>query len=95
MSQYMRLHTRSDAALAEHSTQNFWTNSSDKDFTQRLRALRYRTTKAWVLHEALGFCHLGTYQEVGLKFGRWHDVGWWRRALNKGLPVRDPLPPFR
>jgi L-amino acid N-acyltransferase YncA len=45
------------------------------------------------LHQALGFRHLGTYSEVGFKFGRWHDVGWWRRSLNEGLPVGDPLPP--
>jgi phosphinothricin acetyltransferase len=38
------------------------------------------------LHEAMGFRHLGTYQEVGFKFGRWHDVGWWRRSLNDGPP---------
>jgi phosphinothricin acetyltransferase len=45
------------------------------------------------LHEALGFHHLGTYREVGFKFGRWHDVGWWRRSLNDSLPVGDPLSP--
>lgn len=46
------------------------------------------------LHEALGFHHLGTYREVGFKFGRWHDVGWWRRPLNDGLPASDPLSPL-
>lgn len=45
------------------------------------------------LHEAMGFRHLGTYQEVGFKFGRWHDVGWWRLALGDGLPNGDPAPP--
>lgn len=45
------------------------------------------------LHEALGFRHLGTYREVGFKFGKWHDVGWWQRSLNEGLPVHNPLPP--
>ena len=45
------------------------------------------------LHEAMGFRHLGTYQEVGFKFGRWHDVGWWRRSLNGGVPEHDPRPP--
>jgi phosphinothricin acetyltransferase len=45
------------------------------------------------LHEALGFRHLGTYAEVGFKFGKWHDVGWWRRPLADGLPAQDPLPP--
>jgi L-amino acid N-acyltransferase YncA len=33
------------------------------------------------LHEALGFTHVGTYKEVGHKFGQWHDVGWWQRLL--------------
>ena len=33
------------------------------------------------LHEAVGFAHLGTYREVGFKFDRWHDVGWWQRKL--------------
>ncbi|MBP7703765.1 MAG: N-acetyltransferase [Caulobacter sp.] len=46
------------------------------------------------LHEALGFHHLGTYREVGLKFGKWHDVGWWRRPLNSGMPTSDPHPPL-
>lgn len=46
------------------------------------------------LHEALGFRHLGTYREVGFKFGRWHDVGWWSRGLTDGLPSGDPLPPI-
>jgi len=42
------------------------------------------------LHEAMGFVHLGTYREAGFKFGRWHDVGWWRRPLNEGLPAAPP-----
>lgn len=33
------------------------------------------------LHEAMGFEALGVYREVGFKFGRWHDVGWWQRLL--------------
>jgi L-amino acid N-acyltransferase YncA len=33
------------------------------------------------LHESLGFEPLGVYREVGFKFGRWHDVGWWQRLL--------------
>ena len=33
------------------------------------------------LHEAFGFTHIGTYREVGSKFGQWHDVGWWQRLL--------------
>lgn len=33
------------------------------------------------LHESVGFAHVGTYKEVGRKFGQWHDVGWWQRLL--------------
>lgn len=34
------------------------------------------------LHEAMGFSPVGVYREVGFKFGRWCDVGWWQRLLN-------------
>jgi phosphinothricin acetyltransferase len=43
------------------------------------------------LHEAMGFAHLGTYREVGFKFGRWHDVGWWRLGLGNGSPDAEPI----
>ena len=33
------------------------------------------------LHEAMGFRHVGTYREVGYKFGRFHDVAWYERDL--------------
>ena len=33
------------------------------------------------LHESVGFTHVGIYREVGYKFDRWHDVGWWQRVL--------------
>jgi phosphinothricin acetyltransferase len=29
------------------------------------------------LHEKLGFVPIGAFREVGLKFGRWVDVGYW------------------
>lgn len=44
------------------------------------------------LHEALGFEHIGTYREVGFKHGKWHDVGWWCRALNGATPPNKILP---
>ncbi|MFO0600375.1 MAG: arsinothricin resistance N-acetyltransferase ArsN1 family B [Myxococcaceae bacterium] len=33
------------------------------------------------LHAALGFTPVGVYREVGFKFGRYHDVGWWQRRV--------------
>ena len=37
-------------------------------------------------HERFGFRHVGTLREVGAKFGRWHDVGWWQLRLDDGPP---------
>lgn len=32
-------------------------------------------------HEAFGFKEIGTYHEVGRKFGRYHDVTWFEKRL--------------
>ncbi|MCI0650459.1 MAG: N-acetyltransferase family protein [Planctomycetes bacterium] len=46
------------------------------------------------LHETLDFRPVGIYREVGYKDGRWHDVGWWQRALG-ARPAAPPEPlPF-
>jgi phosphinothricin acetyltransferase len=44
------------------------------------------------LHEAVGFRYLGTFAEIGFKFGALQDLGWWRRTLNEGPPDREPVP---
>lgn len=36
------------------------------------------------LHRALGFEHVGTFRNVGLKFGRWVDVVMMQRSLGSG-----------
>ena len=33
------------------------------------------------LHERLGFAKVAHFKEVGFKFGRWVDVGYWQLAL--------------
>ncbi|MGW5659448.1 N-acetyltransferase family protein [Streptomyces sp. NPDC003758] len=37
------------------------------------------------LHERFGFRHVGTYREVGRKFGRYWDVAWYEKDLQQGL----------
>jgi L-amino acid N-acyltransferase YncA len=44
------------------------------------------------LHEAFGFDLVGTYPDVGYKFGQWLAVGWWRRALSPA--TAHPAPPL-
>jgi len=38
------------------------------------------------LHKSLGFTHVGSFSEVGRKFGRWIDVGFWQLRLDDGRP---------
>ena len=47
------------------------------------------------LHEAMGFRLVGVYREVGYKFGRWWDVGWWGMDLQPkpATGLADPLKP--
>ncbi len=33
------------------------------------------------LHEGVGFAHVATLNEVGRKFGRFHDVMWFEKRL--------------
>jgi len=44
------------------------------------------------LHEAMGFNLVGVYREVGYKFGKWHDVGWFERQLAER--VSEPPEPI-
>jgi len=48
------------------------------------------------LHEAMGFRKVGTYERVGYKFGKWHDVVWFERELAERIvdppePVAFPM----
>ena len=47
------------------------------------------------LHEAMGFRLAGVYREVGYKFDRWWDVGWWGLELQPkpATGLTDPLKP--
>ena len=45
------------------------------------------------LHEAFGFAPIGVYRNVGYKFDRWWDVGWW--GLELAAPCATPFDPAR
>jgi len=38
------------------------------------------------LHEKLGLTHMGTFKDVGFKFGTWIDVGYWQAVLSDICP---------
>ncbi|HEX8513142.1 MAG TPA: GNAT family N-acetyltransferase [Allosphingosinicella sp.] len=61
-------------------------------FTQAIAAITLPNEASVRLHERLGFEPAGTYREVGWKFGAWHDVALWQRALaNAGTPPAEPV----
>lgn len=55
-------------------------------------AITLPNTASVGLHEACGFRHIGTYREVGYKFGAWHDVGWWGLDLGSSSAPEPPAP---
>ena len=54
-------------------------------YRQMVAVIGGRETVASIrLHEALGFAHMGIFESVGFKFGRWVDVVLMQRSLGKG-----------
>lgn len=43
------------------------------------------------LHRTMGFRPVGTYKQVGYKFGQWHDVSWFQLHL-LDAPAAPPEP---
>ncbi|WP_328582350.1 GNAT family N-acetyltransferase [Streptomyces sp. NBC_00370] len=46
------------------------------------------------LHARFGFRYVGTYQEVGRKFGRYWDVAWYEKPLGRETGARRLSPPI-
>jgi phosphinothricin acetyltransferase len=63
-------------------------------FAQAVGAVTLPNPASVALHEALGFSHAGTYRDVGYKFGKWHSVGLWQRALTRLSGSPEPVKPF-
>jgi phosphinothricin acetyltransferase len=38
------------------------------------------------LHGSVGFESIGIFKAVGRKFGKWHDIAWFQRALRDSPP---------
>ncbi|MBI3555646.1 MAG: N-acetyltransferase [Deltaproteobacteria bacterium] len=48
------------------------------------------------IHESFGFKPTAMYANVGYKFGKWHDVGWWYLPLRPyDRPAGPPDPDYR
>ena len=54
----------------------------EKGFHSILGGIALPNEKSIALHEKLGFVKVGQLKEVGFKFGKWIDVGYWEKLLN-------------
>jgi phosphinothricin acetyltransferase len=54
---------------------------SDEELHRAYAGVALPNDASVALHERLGFREIGTYVEVGRKFGRYWDVRWFERAL--------------
>jgi phosphinothricin acetyltransferase len=54
----------------------------EKGFHSILGGIALPNEKSIALHEKLGFVKVGQLKEVGFKFGKWIDVGYWEKILN-------------
>jgi phosphinothricin acetyltransferase len=62
-------------------------------YRQAMAGISLPNAASVALHEGLGFAPVGVYRSVGWKFGTWHDVGWWQRALAAPeAPPNGPVP---
>ncbi|GAA2498742.1 N-acetyltransferase family protein [Streptomyces longisporus] len=54
---------------------------ADEDLHRAYAGIAQPNEASTRLHERFGFRHVGTYREVGRKFGRYWDVAWYEKEL--------------
>ena len=54
---------------------------ADEDLHRAYAGIAQPNEASTRLHERFGFRHVGTYREVGRKFGRYWDVAWYEKDL--------------
>ncbi|WP_371670790.1 GNAT family N-acetyltransferase [Streptomyces sp. NBC_00289] len=54
---------------------------ADEDLHRAYAGIAQPNEASVRLHERFGFRHVGTYAEVGRKFGRYWDVAWYEKEL--------------
>lgn len=56
-------------------------------YLNALAGIALPNEKSIGLHRSMGFKHIGIYQSVGYKLGKWHDVSWWQLRLGDYPPT--------
>lgn len=62
---------------------------SELGFCNAFAGVSLPNEKSLALHASVGFEPIGVFRSVGRKFGVWHDVAWFQRALRLAAPPSD------
>ena len=57
---------------------------ADRGYRMAIAGMTLPNPASEGLHRALGFEPVGTYRDIGYKFGAWHDVAWTQLVLARG-----------
>ncbi|MCP4442692.1 MAG: N-acetyltransferase [Aureispira sp.] len=63
-----------------------------QNFRNALAGITMPNRASILLHEHLGFELVGTYNNIGYKLGKSHQVSWWERTL---IPSSIPMVPIK
>ena len=73
--------------MGRESGQGFTSHCSAKlegdGFHTAIAGISLRNKDSVRLHEKFGFEKVAHFREVGRKFDRWFDVGYWQKILSK------------
>ncbi len=61
--------------------EDLFASLADEDVHRAYAGIAQPNEASTRLHERFGFRHVGTYREVGRKFGRYWDVAWYEKEL--------------
>ena len=64
---------------------------ADRGFCNAYAGITLPNEGSVALHRSVGFQLVGTFKAVGRKFGKWHDVAWFQRALRDSPPSEEAL----
>jgi len=62
---------------------------ADKGYCNAYAGIVLPNAASVALHASVGFQKIGCFPRVGRKFKRWHDVGWYHRALRDMPPNEE------
>jgi phosphinothricin acetyltransferase len=78
-------HERVGAGLGRSLYEGLLTVLTNEDVHRAYGGVALPNDASVALHERLGFREIGTYEEVGRKFGRYWSVRWFEKHMGEGL----------